>query len=832
MTGKPYHLISIAALLLLSYFLSLLMVHTQLAARQQHRKFWNSLLLIFFLSTSLLGLLLVIKVNYKLSITWIEEAMQWHVNSGIGFALVALFHFLWHLRYFTRRQTPPSGSTSDPEIPWRPYLSFTPLQEKVFFMLLGYISIMAQLVLLREFIKSFHGNELVIGIFLAIWMLLTALGARTGNSFRVRIAPRRIYGLMVLMGGLPLLVHILLILVNRFFFLPGYQPGLLDLTICMVVLTALFTGISGFLFGFVSKSQGTRSSGSSYYRLDALGSLAGGVLFGLIMVHLLDNFQLLSLLFLTTSLVVMLVFKVPVRTGHRWGLILAGGVLLIVGLVPETGNIVEGLRYRHEKILQFRDTPYGNLTFTSRDEQVTGYLDGNPVASSSDLTGAEESVHFPALQHPEPKLILLLGGGLSGHIAEADKYQPVRIDYCEADPWIFRLGQSHFSENLPEELQFIPKDGRSWLMKSGDVQYDVVVSTAGNPVTIGWNRYFTREFYLMVRRHLSPGGVFCMQLSTAGNYVNDLGSKLLSINYHTLKSVFSHVTIVPGSATYYLASDTPLSLDFPAMLQQHQIPTTYVHPDYLDANHLQFDSDQLTDRILKEKPLINSDLRPRLFFASLTGLESQMGRHSLGITGIISAVIFLLLLLFYPPVKSAMYITGFTGAGIQIVLIMVMQSFYGFAYLVAPMMITLFMGGLVTGTVVWKKLFSKPSLPGLTGLVWIMALVSMCGLLLLKFDGLFNNRLSGQLILSLLNFIPGTVVGALFSMAVNINSDSSQNSPGSLYSADLTGAALGTLVPVVFLLPLIGMMNTFILFCGINVATALWLLVRGKEKER
>ena len=39
------------------------------------------------------------------------------------------------------------------------------------------------------------------------------------------------------------------------------------------------------------------------------------------------------------------------------------------------------------------------------------------------------------------------------------------------------------------------------------------------------------------------------------------------------------------------------------------------------------------------------------------------------------------------------------------------------------------------------------------------------------------------------------------------------------YSADLAGAALGTFIPVVFILPLIGVTNTFILFCGINVAT-------------
>jgi len=323
-----------------------------------------------------------------------------------------------------------------------------------------------------------------------------------------------------------------------------------------------------------------------------------------------------------------------------------------------------------------------------------------------------------------------------------------------------------------------------------------------------------------------------MRLSTGGNYVNNQGTRSLGINYHTLRQVFAHVLIVPGSSTYFLASDVPLSLDFPALLQKQPIQTTYVNPDYLDANQILFDSEQLTERILQEKYTINSDLRPRLFFATMTGLESRMGQHSMSITGIISALIFLVLWFIYPPDKSALYITGFTGAGIQILLIMVMQSFYGFAYILAPIMITIFMGGIVTGTLLWRKVLGMPSMQKLVSLVAVMALVSLMAILLLSVRDLFNGRFCGQCILGMLNFIPGTVVGAMFAMAVHLDEDKTGYNPGILYSADLTGAALGSLLPVVFLLPLTGVMNTFILFCGINTATAAWLLVSGRGRRQ
>ncbi len=201
MTPGPYHLLSLGTLLLLSYFVSLLMLRYRLIPQKNHRKFWNTLLLFFFMSTAILGLLLVIKINYKLNISWVEEAMQWHVDSGIGFSMVAIFHLLWHSRYYLRISAP-----GPVDSPLEPGLSFSKFQLRFIFLLLGYISIMAQMVMLREFIKNFHGNELVIGIFLAVWMILTALGARLGAKYPDNISPRRISLLLIAMGLVPLAV--------------------------------------------------------------------------------------------------------------------------------------------------------------------------------------------------------------------------------------------------------------------------------------------------------------------------------------------------------------------------------------------------------------------------------------------------------------------------------------------------------------------------------------------------------------------------------------------------------------------------------------------------
>jgi len=42
--------------------------------------------------------------------------------------------------------------------------------------LMGFTAIVAQVILIRELLTSFSGNELIIGIFFANWLLLEAPG--------------------------------------------------------------------------------------------------------------------------------------------------------------------------------------------------------------------------------------------------------------------------------------------------------------------------------------------------------------------------------------------------------------------------------------------------------------------------------------------------------------------------------------------------------------------------------------------------------------------------------------------------------------------------------
>lgn len=829
MSQGPYHVISIGLLLVTGYLFSLLGTRLRIISVAGHRRFWNSLLLLFFVSAALLGLILAVKVNYRLTVGWTDQAMQWHVDLGAGLAFVAAFHLTWHLRYFRRVLQKDGSRLVVP--PRKPHLEMGPLGTGSIFVLLGFVSMIAQLVLLREFIKSFHGNELIISVFLSLWMILTAMGARAGSVYPARLSLKTLLRSFLFLGAVPLAIYGALILVTRYLFLPGYEPGVFTSIIYTVLTILVFSLPSGFLFSYLSRSVTAQQVDARFYMLDSLGSLFGGMVFGLLLVFFLDNLQVLSLLLLVTIASLSAIFRYPSSALLRVSLLASSAIIFAVLLFPGARNEIESLRYRGGRVLETSDTPYGNLAFTLRDGQVTGYMDGNPTVHSFDVARSEETVHYPALQHPSPRTFLLVGGGMSGVTSEIARYGPQRFDYCEANPWIFRLGKKYLELPPPGSLNFIEMDGRKWLMEApDDLRYDVIISAVTEPMTIGWNRYFTREFFSLAREHMTPDGVLCTQLSTGGNYISDEGNDILSINYQTLKEVFDHVLIVPGYATYFLASDRELSLDFPSLALDKGISTSYVNSDYLDFGQLTFKSALITEQLKMADPMVNTDLWPRLFFKSIAGWKSRTGEGGLGISGILGSLLFLFLFFRYTPLKSGMYIAGFSGAGIQMLVILVIQSMYGFAYFVAPVLITVFMAGLVGGTLLWKRIWRTPGISGFTGLIWIIALLCAGSVVLLKTEQVLGYRFIGQIVLFLINLISGTIVGSVYGMGLALEKRSGSRLIGELYSADLAGAALGTFFPPIFVMPLIGVANTFILFCAINVATGLYILTVWRRR--
>lgn len=99
---KPYFLFLISGTILFFYLLTWYLSKRKFITKQLHRQIWNVLLLFTFLVSGLLGLFLVVQINYNFAIPFYRDILYWHVQFGIGMAIICIIHIIWHLNYYAK----------------------------------------------------------------------------------------------------------------------------------------------------------------------------------------------------------------------------------------------------------------------------------------------------------------------------------------------------------------------------------------------------------------------------------------------------------------------------------------------------------------------------------------------------------------------------------------------------------------------------------------------------------------------------------------------------------------------------------------------------------
>src|SRR5271165_2721272 len=120
--------------------------------------------------------------------------------------------------------------------------------------------------------------------------------------------------------------------------------------------------------------------------------------------------------------------------------------------------------------------------------------------------------HLPALVHPDPKSILVVGFG-AGVTAGTFVVHPEvkRITICEIEPVIppqsdrFFGNENHHVLHDPR-TSIVYDDARHFVMTSPD-KYDIITSDPIHPWVKGMATLYTTEYFEMCKRHLNPGGI-------------------------------------------------------------------------------------------------------------------------------------------------------------------------------------------------------------------------------------------------------------------------------------------------------------------------------------
>ena len=97
---RIYHLIPILIISLIFYITSHILSKKNKISVSKHRRIWNILLLATFLISGILGILLVIRINFGINFPLPFNILFWHVEFGIAMSIISMFHIAWHWNYF------------------------------------------------------------------------------------------------------------------------------------------------------------------------------------------------------------------------------------------------------------------------------------------------------------------------------------------------------------------------------------------------------------------------------------------------------------------------------------------------------------------------------------------------------------------------------------------------------------------------------------------------------------------------------------------------------------------------------------------------------------
>jgi len=738
---------------------------------------------------------------------------------------------------------------------------------------MGFSAVVGQIVLLRELIVVFNGNEISLGVMFATWLFWTAIGSALAGRVVLGLKnARRAVAVLECLLGLSLPPTIWIVRASRSFFqtVPGELIGPVPMLLTSLMCLSGFCMFSGGLFAAGSRiyqqARGisARQAISAAYLMDAIGAAVGGIAVSILLLRFLESFQVAIVITVLNLCMAAILFF-----GTAWKKVLAAGfvsvfsgAVLFVHIAPFLISSSQARLWRGFHLLGSRDSIYGNLAVIETGNIRSIYDNGVILGNAPDENAAEEAVHYALLEHPAPRRVLLIGGGANGSIAQALKHATLeRLDYVELDPALISVLHQFFPAQVAASVSD-PRvhvhyaDGRYYLRTAGD-SFDVIILNLPDPQTAQLNRFYTEEFFRSARDHLAPGGVLALQLRSSEDYVSPALAEFLRCIHRTLREVFPHVVAIPGETIHFFAALEPNVLtDDPqvlvARLHSRHFETQYVS-EYFIPFRMMPDRMAQTRELLRALPTtpVNRDFEPIAYYFDVVLWSAQFksgyarlfqAAARIGFPQLIGGVLVVLLLVdlvvAYLPARETrvrasaagcLMATGFTLMTLQIFLLLGFQTLYGYLYHQLAILIALFMAGIAVGNWLSMRRAHSGDAPPLHAIavVQLLLAVSVPGLILLisslaQVSGSIATLLAAQLVFSVLAALGGALGGYQFPLAsAAYVRDGSRAAPlGTLYALDLLGGGIGALLLSSYLIPVFGFWKTAWLSAAVNLAPA------------
>ena len=688
---------------------------------------------------------------------------------------------------------------------------------------LGLTTLVLQMTALRELMTAFTGNELDLGITLAVWLLAVGTGSAAGRRIRSPAA----FGMAVAVSGL--LAQPLLSLV------PALRPILslemgeavpLGWTIlATVAVLAPFCVPLGMQFPLAAAALGGRAA--SAYLLEAAGAFVGGMLSTFVLAGrvpapaILAGIACIHVLlaaWLVKRTIPVLLLLVPLAVAY--------GFSQALQQVPGDGL----------ELVSRTESRYGTIEVLGSHDQYNVYAAGKLQYAYPDQPAEEAGVHLPLALHPRPERVLLVGGS-PARVREVLKHPVTAVDYVELDPAMVGVAETFLAPEDRAALRdrrvaVLTTDARRYVKSLPGPRYDVILLNLPEPSTANLNRCYTVEFFREAKAALRDGGVITLSLPASFGYV---GRRMQLANgsvYRSLASVFSFTALSSEEYGVLAGSDRAIETG-PAQLQDRYsksgVEAAWFHPYLFDDAFAPLKTAAYRSR-LEPVQAVNRDARPAAYLYNLltwaemqrSGVLAYLVDRSAAMIGFVLALAAASAVLLRRSGRAVRYTVataGFSGMALSLVVLLAFQSAYGYVYERVGLLTAVFMAGSAAGAYLARDAAAPLRL--------LRTLEAGTVLLLLCAPWLFRN----EPLFLLVAAAAGAAGGAVFASAAAFErSEGRRGSAGTLYALDLAGSFSGALLVAVYLVPVLGIHRTLLIAVVLKVISLGMLATVRHEK--
>eukprot|EP00897_Mesotaenium_endlicherianum_P010751 jgi/Mesen1/9704/ME000069S09109 len=177
-------------------------------------------------------------------------------------------------------------------------------------------------------------------------------------------------------------------------------------------------------------------------------------------------------------------------------------------------------------------------------------LDGVIQLTQRDESAYQEMItHLPLCSIPNPKKVLVVGGGDGGVLREVSRHTSVEhIDLAEIDQMVIDVAKDYFPELAigfqDPRVHVHVGDGVAFLKNAEAGFYDAIIVDSSDPVGPA-AQLFERPFFESMARAVRPGGVICTQAESVWLHL-DIIKEIAEACKHSFKGSVNYAwTSVP-----------------------------------------------------------------------------------------------------------------------------------------------------------------------------------------------------------------------------------------------------------------------------------------------